>query len=62
MVEGWVYLSFSSLYPAQTATVYQHDLFKAAVRAIPFYIAFIVALPIAGFCKHSRVSCDTPLS
>jgi hypothetical protein len=51
LIEGFVYLGFTSSYPANVSTVYEHDIFKSALLALPFYGAFICAIPFGAICK-----------
>jgi len=48
-IEGFVYVSWSALYPAQVATVYEHDTFKAGILTTPFTYAFLPSVLLGGW-------------
>lgn len=48
-IEGFVYVSWSALYPAQVATVYEHDVFKAGILTTPFTYAFLPSVLLGGW-------------
>ena len=60
-IEGFVYLSFTALFPGQLATVYEHDIFKAGALACIFYAAFLVTLPIGGLYAAKTRDIITPI-
>lgn len=60
-IEGLAYVSWSSLYPAQVATVYEHDGFKAGFLATPFYYAFIPSVILGGLYASKMRDNITPL-
>lgn len=60
-IEGFVYVSWSALYPAQVATVYEHDIFKAGVLSTPFYYAFLPAVLLGGWYASRFKDNITPI-
>ena len=59
-IEGFVYLGFVNLYPGETATVYQPNLFKAIERSLPFYGTFPVFLLLGGWYATKTRDFITP--
>jgi hypothetical protein len=60
-IEGVVYLGYVNTYPTQISTVYEPDLMKSAQLGLPFYGAFIIALPIGGWYASKYKDSVTPI-
>lgn len=60
-IEGFVYVAWSSLYPGEVATVFEHDTFKSGLLATPFYYAFVPSVLVGGWYASKFKDNITPI-